>query len=369
MNIGIDGRILDWKYSGIARYVWLLLSLDVFDNATIYFPGKTTLTLPEKFRKKVLKNPFKRREFYEQITLPYHLKKDKINLFIQPYNFGIPFLYSGKSILIVFDIIPLLFKDYFYYARHKRWAKWNYEMSTKIALQKATKVICDSKSAKNDLLKYFPKLNKAKVDYIYYGFEKAEINEEINFEKFKEEKGIKTRYILDNAGLEDRKNAHLLLEAFQKLDIEKRHNLQIVITGFSKYYFDKLVKMAEKFKIRDRIVFTDSVSEDEKNTLIKNADLLVNPSRFEGFGIPLLEAASFKKPIIVSDIPVFLEIGGNYPIYFKDNDADDLKNKLNFFYENKTKEAERSEKSAESQLDRFKVSEMKEKWENLLKNL
>lgn len=366
MNIGIDGRILEWKYSGIARYVSLLLSFNLFDGATVYFPGKSTITLDERFKKKALKTPFKRRELYEQFVLPLHLAKDKINLFIQPYNFGIPILYFGKSILIVFDIIPLLFKDYFFYARHKKWARWNYEQNTRVALGKATKIVTDSQSAKDDLLKYFPKLKADKIIPIYYGFEKKDISNTPAFFKFLNSKNIGNNYILANAGLEERKNAHLLIEAFAKFLKGKPLDIQLVFTGFNKFYFEKLKALIKKYNLGRSVIFTDSISEEEKNLLIKNARLIVNASRYEGFGIPLIEAANFEKSIVCSDIPAFKEVGSSYPIYFKNNDVVSLYEKLEYFFEHEEEENSRVKNISGELLERFTLAAMKEKWKRLI---
>jgi glycosyltransferase involved in cell wall biosynthesis len=366
LNIGIDGRILEWKYSGIARYVQLLLSFDALKGATVYFPGKSSITLDPKFKKKIIKTPFKRRELYEQVILPIHLAKDKIDLFIQPYNFGIPWLFRKKSILIVFDIIPLIFKDYFFFARHKKWAHFNYELNTKIALKKATKIVTDSESAKQDLLKYFPKLDEKKITPIYYGFSKVKSDEKENLSKFLISKGIKNDYILAPAGLEERKNAHLLISSLSKFIKSKKIKIQLVFTGFNKVYLEKLKKLVNKLDLSGQVVFTDSVSEIEKNFLFKNAKLIVNPSSFEGFGIPLLEAASFGKPILCSDIPAFQEVGGEYPMYFIKNDEESLKNQLIYFFENETSESNRASSSSEKILARFPISEMEEKWKKLI---
>jgi glycosyltransferase involved in cell wall biosynthesis len=72
------------------------------------------------------------------------------------------------------------------------------------------------------------------------------------------------------------------------------------------------------------IVFHDGVSDDEYLELLAGATALVTASRQEGFGIPLVEAMRVGTPIVVSDIPVFHEIGGDVAGYFSPNDPDQL---------------------------------------------
>ncbi len=369
MNIGIDGRILDWKYSGIAKYVQLMLTFEFLRGATIYFPGKTTYQSPDGFHKKVLNSPFRRRELYEQFILPFHLAKDRIDLFIQPYNFGIPLLYFGKSILIVFDTIPLIFKNYFYYAKFPKWAKWNYEMNTRFSLSYATKIICDSRAAKQGLLAYFPKLKTNKIDDIYYGFQNLPVDNPLVFAKFKNEKGITREYILANGGLEERKNTHLLLQAFAKVKPRINRDIQIVVTGYNPHYLKKLSKIVDEYDLKDDVIFTDSISEPMKNTLIKKSICVINPSQMEGFGIPLIEAAYFHRPMICSDIAPYLEVGDDYPIFFKNNDEQDLSAKIEYFFKNREAEERRAAAKSPTVLSRFTYETMKNKWEKVIKNI
>lgn len=72
------------------------------------------------------------------------------------------------------------------------------------------------------------------------------------------------------------------------------------------------------------LVFHNGVSEDRYRELLSEATALVTASRQEGFGIPLVEAMRAGTPIIVSDIPVFHEIGGSVAGYFAADDPDAL---------------------------------------------
>lgn len=69
------------------------------------------------------------------------------------------------------------------------------------------------------------------------------------------------------------------------------------------------------------LVAHDGVSDAEYETLLDGATALVHASRDEGFGIPLVEAMGRGTPIVVSDIPIFREIGGEAAVYFPVGDA------------------------------------------------
>ncbi|WP_022888201.1 glycosyltransferase family 4 protein [Agromyces italicus] len=73
-----------------------------------------------------------------------------------------------------------------------------------------------------------------------------------------------------------------------------------------------------------RLVFHDGVTDAAYAELLASATALVHASKAEGFGIPLIEAMRLGTPVVVSDIPIFREIGGDAASYFDSGDADDL---------------------------------------------
>jgi glycosyltransferase involved in cell wall biosynthesis len=70
-----------------------------------------------------------------------------------------------------------------------------------------------------------------------------------------------------------------------------------------------------------RLVFHDGVSDDDYHALLREATALVTASLDEGFGIPLVESMGYGTPVVVSDIPVFREIGGEAALYAPARDA------------------------------------------------
>lgn len=76
---------------------------------------------------------------------------------------------------------------------------------------------------------------------------------------------------------------------------------------------------------RGDIVFTGAINDDELVKSMACADFLVQPSDYEGFGIPPLEAMWLHTPVILSDIEVFEELYADYPVFFfRNSDAEDL---------------------------------------------
>jgi glycosyltransferase involved in cell wall biosynthesis len=83
---------------------------------------------------------------------------------------------------------------------------------------------------------------------------------------------------------------------------------------------------ADKRRLREidpeaRLVFHDGVSDEDYHAMLQQATALVTASLDEGFGIPLVEAMGYGTPVVVSDIPVFREIGGEAALYAPARDA------------------------------------------------
>ena len=118
---------------------------------------------------------------------------------------------------------------------------------------------------------------------------------------------------LFSIGMHPKKNYAVALPILQ-LSTE----YQWVIAGAdSKGYKAELQKAAELLGVADRLVFVGAVPEAEKWRLYKNCAALIFPSLSEGFGMPVLEAMAFGKPVFLSDRTSLPEIGGAEAYYFK----------------------------------------------------
>lgn len=109
------------------------------------------------------------------------------------------------------------------------------------------------------------------------------------------------------------KNVETLVTAAGLLDDYELHLMSRVS--------DADTRRLEAISPTARLVFHNGVSDDEYTSVMRHATALVTASLEEGFGIPLVEAMAQGTPIVVSDIPVFSEIGGRAGLYFSAHDA------------------------------------------------
>lgn len=157
---------------------------------------------------------------------------------------------------------------------------------------------------------------------IYNGVPKPEV---CDYPEYFEELGIeKGKYVLGMCRFVPEKNLHHLVEAFSKIDAKGCRLVLAGDTDFEDDYSSHLKEMARK----NNVVLTGFVKGRKLHSLLTNARCYVLPSSHEGLPIALLEAMSYKLPVIVSDIPANLEVGLNNGEYFHLGDIDELAMKL-----------------------------------------
>lgn len=136
----------------------------------------------------------------------------------------------------------------------------------------------------------------------------------------------KDSYILFLARIVPEKGVHYLIDAYQKLETDKK----LVIAGGSSHsseYYEKLKEMA---KDNLNIIFTDFVGGQILEELFSNAYCFVLPSDVEGMAIGLLEAMSYGNCCLISDINENTEVVGGYAEHFKHSDVESLREHLRF---------------------------------------
>lgn len=122
--------------------------------------------------------------------------------------------------------------------------------------------------------------------------------------------------------LEPRKGHGMILDAFETLWAEG-HDINLVIAGKRGWQIDELeTRIKQHPELTHRLFWLDSPSDEFLINLYQQAHCLIAASETEGFGLPLVEAAKYKLPIIASDIDVFREIADRSAYYVKSHNSD-----------------------------------------------
>jgi len=159
------------------------------------------------------------------------------------------------------------------------------------------------------------------------------------------------------------KRADLLIEAFNKL---KNSEFNLVLTIDISELDRKLRKIVDE---NDRIYLLGYVDENYKETLLKNCEALIFPSDYEAFGVVLLEASKFKKPIICSDFPVIKEILANSQNLFFKNNIDSIRLSVETFIKRSKFENEKIGESNYRNLEKYSFKRVSKLYSKLFGEL
>ncbi len=311
MTIGIDARL--WNETGVGRYIrqifFLLPKIDTKNNYVWFLSKKefNTLAMPRPNWKKVLATPHWH-TFKEQLVMPWLFYRERLDLLHVPYvNF--PFLYFGKTVSTIHDLIP----DHFKTGRASTLPFWffvlkkiGYHFLVWVATVRAKRVFTLSNDAKNELISHY----NLKPEKIIFTYEAGTL--EGNVVKTTKLMLSLKPYILYVGNAHPHKNVENLIKAMDYLP-----NLNLVLAGYDNFFFPRLPK-------HPQVVCVGFIPNEEIIGWYKNAKAFVSVSRMEGFGIPPLEAMGVGCPAILSDIPVFHEINGNAAVYFNHEDPQDI---------------------------------------------
>lgn len=192
--------------------------------------------------------------------------------------------------------------------------------------------ICVSHNTANDLKNWIQKHRTAcRNDFqILVSHNGADIDNEKEYgELTKDDRDIieifKSRYTFLMVGtLEPRKGQYQVLKAFETLWSQDR-DINLVIVGKQGWVIEDLVEDIEKSTENGkRLFWLNSISDSYLEEVYKSSTCLIVASEGEGFGLPLIEAAQHKLPIIARDLPVFREVAQEYAYYCKDSKDPDI---------------------------------------------
>lgn len=128
--------------------------------------------------------------------------------------------------------------------------------------------------------------------------------------------------------IEPRKGHDEILSAFEILWLQGKE-LNLIIVGKAGWKTDKLQERIRRHPEKDQKLFwLENISDQMLDKIYQNTQGLIFASQAEGFGLPLIEALYYKKPVLARDIPVFREIGGNSINFFKGIDSDALSEEI-----------------------------------------
>ena len=311
------------KAFGFQEYVFNLLNYfykrrdDILFERIIILCKDTERDLFEEYRDRFEIYDYSYRSylgyFFLDSYLPFKLRLGKNDLLFSPGN------YSGwfkrcPEILVIHD---LLYKN-------KNWIpsmimRWQRELFIPRSILKADKIVAISNFTKKEVEFYYPK-SKGKIEVIYNS---------MNFNKFNSsyiEDRPSYEYFLTIANGANYKNVKTILEAFYHYCCNGGEK-KLLLVGTFKPDSDTSKQLNNMpVEVRNRVVFKSHISNAELGVIYRNASCYLTASKFEGLGMPVVEAMSFGIPVLLSDIPPHREISKGLGIYFSPENVKELTN-------------------------------------------
>ena len=250
-------------------------------------------------------------------------KKDllKVDLIHYPYFdlfFGtLPLIKKKKTVVTIHDVIPLVFPDNF-----PKGIRGSLKLvRQKLALRNVSAVITDSYSSKKDINKYldYPSKN-IHIVYLACSSEFKQIKQDSLLKKIKDQYKLPERFILYVGDINYNKNVLGLIKAFGKLKTKKQNkDLKLVLVG--KAFKQKRLKelkeiknLIESLSLEKYVKILGWLDNKDLVGIYNLATVYCQPSFYEGFGLPVLEAMSCGTPVVAANTSSLPEISSEAAI-------------------------------------------------------
>jgi O-antigen biosynthesis alpha-1,3-mannosyltransferase len=251
---------------------------------------------------------------------------------------------NNRIILTIHDLAFIRFPQFNF-----EWFVKKYTKEVTKNARVAKRIIAVSYSTKNDIVELL-KINPGKVDVVHEAADEVfrKLTESEKNYNLQKKYNISKRFILSVGTIEPRKNYVTLIKAFNRLKRDKPQSydsdLQLVIVGRTGWMSEAAADEYNQSPFKDDIILAGRLSDAELLQMYNLAQLLVYPSIFEGFGLPVIEAMQCGLPVIASNSSSIPELVNDKKLLFNPADEGDILDKINMVLGNERLKDELSEK-------------------------
>ena len=318
MRIGLDGIPLTEPKTGVGHYTFelarALAAAAPSDEFELVYPsryrqlfiGEDESSLPPNLRTvRVSVSALGRR--WWSFGLPRYIGRTGQELF-HGTNYDVPLWDRCPTVLTIHDLSLFLYPETHEPRRVRRARR-----RLPLMARKAAMIITPSESIGREVCEHLdvdPEKVVAVPEAPRRCFRPLEPGEAVEARKRLRVEGD---FLLFVGTIEPRKNLRALVDLFAEAVASERalKDLRLVIAGKRGWLTDEFFAHAEASRVRDHLHFTGYVSDEDLRALYSSCRAFVYPSRYEGFGLPLLEAMACGAPVITNSIPSIAEtVGG-----------------------------------------------------------
>jgi glycosyltransferase involved in cell wall biosynthesis len=201
--------------------------------------------------------------------------------------------------------------------------------ATRVGEERADVLLAISGATKKSLVERFGTAPE-KIVVTYQGCASAfrKISDRGFLDSVKKKYSLPDRFLFYPAGTWTHKNHVRLLEALAILQRKHGFDGELLLTGIPQNNHENVLDAIRRLDLEGKVRFLGYVPFADMPALYNLASLLVFPSLFEGFGIPLVEAMSVGLPVVCSDRTSIPEVAGEAGLYFDPEDVEDMAEKI-----------------------------------------
>lgn len=330
LTIGYDAKRAVRNGTGLGNYCRTLLNdignIDKEDTFRLYVPDlgrddlRSQLVMPEnmKFALPSPHMPKLLRPLWRIKGIVSDLRHDGVDLYHGlTGELPLGLKKAGvKSVVTIHDLIFLRYPEY-YNPIDVAIYKWKFSQTCR----QADRIVAISECTKRDIME-FANVEESRIDVVYQscGTKFRQKSNDGQKAETREKYRLPNRYILFVGTIEERKNALLVAQALPYLTAD----IHLVLVGRRTPYAKDIEKFASQNHLSDRIHFLSGVPTSDLYAIYQQAECFVYPSRYEGFGIPIIEAIQSGLPVVACTGSCLEEAGGPDSIYVDPDEPQEM---------------------------------------------
>lgn len=330
MRIGFDAKRLFNNFTGLGNH-----SRTTVDILTEFYPENEYLLYTPKIRHNTITDQYLGKDrcrtmlphgplrggAWRTFSLAQTAKKDGVEIFHGLSN-ELPARLDIPSVVTIHDVAFKTFPD-MYHAPDR----FTYNLKWRHACKTADRIIAISESTRQDIIRFY-NVDPSRIDIVYQPVNRIYYTDNAGLCPISLEQLINGKpYMLYVGSINSRKNLLGIVKAMELLP--KDLHIPLVVIGDGREYKQKVLEYISDHKLQDMVIFSaEKVGTEGLRYLYSNARMLVYPSFYEGFGLPVVEALLSHCPVITSNVSSLPEAAGPDSLLVDPSDIQDIADKI-----------------------------------------
>ena len=330
LTIGYDAKRAVSNGTGLGNYCRTLLNdlgtIDTTDSFRLYVPDlgrddlRSQLDMPRNMSFVTPANKLVKplRSLWRIKGIVNDLKRDGVDIY-HGLTGELPLGLSEagiKSVVTIHDLIFMRCPEY-YNPVDVAIYKWKFRNTCK----QADRIIAISECTRRDIME-LGEIDDSRIDVVYQSCDtrfRLQVSPEQK-QDVRARYSLPKRYVLFVGTIEERKNALLAAQALPYLSDE----IHLVLVGRQTAYAKTITSFARQNGLANRIHMLSGVPTSDLYAIYQQAECFVYPSRYEGFGIPVIEAIQSRLPVIACTGSCLEEAGGPDNVYVDPDEPQEM---------------------------------------------